>query len=282
MTLIVRQLRIADVDQVNPILMAAFQESSFKNELKFCLKLQPDGWLVAQEDQTILGMVGAVTYSSVAHVGLMAVHPAFQGQGIGSLLLNSLLDQIEHQGCSTVRLEASATGARLYSKFGFKKYKATQVFTYCQGDLPLSVAPQIVSLQSHHLPAISAFDTPIFGADRRVLFKLLLQEFSDRAFVTYDETGKIVGYLFAQPNLIGPWIATTSEVAERLLIAALSLPFNTPPIVIAPTDNPFIRQLLLHYGFTPPQSADHCHMIRGRIAVSQRHNICGLAHFSLG
>jgi len=148
--------------------------------------------------------------------------------------------------------------------------------------LPLSVAPQIIPLQSHHLPALSAFDTPIFGADRQVLFKLLLQEFSNRAFLAYEKTGRIVGYLFAQPNLIGPWIAATSEVAERLLIAALSLPFNTPPIVIAPSDNPFIEQLLLHYGFTPPQSSKHCHMIRGGITSNQRHNICGLAHFSLG
>jgi len=106
MTVIVRQLRISDVEQVDQILMAAFQESSFKDELKLYLKLQPDGWLVAQEDQTILGMVGAVHYSSVAHVGLMAVHPVFQGQGVGSILLESLLDQLEYQRCSIIRLEA--------------------------------------------------------------------------------------------------------------------------------------------------------------------------------
>lgn len=282
MTLLVRQLGIVDIDQVDQVLIAAFQENSFKDELKFCLKLQPDGWFVAQKDQVMLGMVGAVNYGSVAQVGLMAVHPTFQGQGIGRALLRSLLKQLDQQNCPTIRLEASAAGVGLYSKFGFKKYKTTQVFTYCQCDLPLFVSQQIVALQLHHLPALSVFDTPIFGGSRKVLFNLLLQEFGDRAFIAYDKAGKIVGYLFAQSNLIGPWVAITPQAAERLLVAALSLPFNVSPVVIAPDDNPFVRQLLLTYGFRSAQSASHCHMIRGKITLGQRCNVYGLAHFSLG
>jgi predicted N-acetyltransferase YhbS len=282
MTLLVRQLEIADIDQIDQVLIAAFQESSFKDELKFCLKLQPNGWLIAQKDQAMLGMVGAINYGSVAQVGLMAVHPAFQGQGIGRILLGSLLKQLDQQNCPVIRLEASAAGVGLYSKFGFGKYKTTQVFTYCQCDLPLFVSQQIVPLQLHHLPALSVLDTPIFGSNRQVLFSLLLQELSDRAFITYDQAGKIVGYLFAQSNLIGPWVAITPKAAERLLVAALSLPFNVPPVVIAPDDNPFVRQLLLTYGFRSPQTASHCHMIRGKITLGQRCNVYGLAHFSLG
>ncbi|MBE7380203.1 MAG: GNAT family N-acetyltransferase [Leptolyngbya sp. SIO1E4] len=282
MVLTIRRLRFADIDQVDQVLIATFQESSFKDELAFCLKLQPDGWLVAQKDHSIIGMVGAVNYGSVAQVGLMAVHPAYQGQGIGRTLLGSLLKKLDQQGCSSIRLEASAAGVSLYSKFGFEKYEATWVFTHFRCDLTLPISHQVVPLRLHHLPALSAFDTPIFGDNRQILFNLLLREFSDRAFITYDQKGEIVGYLFAQSNLIGPWVATTSKAAERLLAAALSLPFSTSPIVITPGDNPSVRQLLGFYGFRPPQFASHRHMIRGEVALNQRQNIYGLAHFSLG
>jgi len=43
-----------------------------------------------------------------------------------------------------------------------------------------------------------------------------------------------------------------------------------------------VRKLLLSYGFRPQKSASHRHMIRGGITPSQRYNIYGLAHFSVG
>ncbi len=93
-------------------------------------------------------------------------------------------------------------------------------------------------LRPSELEALSAFDTPIFGAKRQKVFAALLQEIPDRAFIVRDETDQISGYLFAQARNLGPWAAKTPEVAETLLAAALSVPFNDTPQVLVPGSNP--------------------------------------------
>ena len=70
-----------------------------------------------------------------AHITIMAVHPDFQGQGLGQLILLGLLRDAWIRGLERATLEVRDTNApaiALYEKFGFKTagrrkgyYKAT-------------------------------------------------------------------------------------------------------------------------------------------------------------
>lgn len=58
-----------------------------------------------------------------AHITLLAVHPDFQGQGLGSLLLSSLLKDALDRKLERATLEVKETNQvalSLYKKFGFK------------------------------------------------------------------------------------------------------------------------------------------------------------------
>jgi N-acetylglutamate synthase-like GNAT family acetyltransferase len=232
--------------------MAAYgRPSSFQSELQRYLKLQPDGWLIAECDGSPVGMVGAVDYGGVAYVGLMGVHPAAQKQGIGWALLEKLLAWLDRRNCPLALLDATQAGVPLYAKFGFVEDEKSLVFEQDSVGKRVNCLTQVRVLRSHDLNALSAFDTPIFGADRQEVFAAFLQEIPDRAFIVRDETDQISGYLFAQSEKLGPWAANTPEVAETLLAAALSLPDNMPKVLV-PGSNVSARQLLIRYAELPP------------------------------
>ncbi len=70
-----------------------------------------------------------------AHLTILAVHPDFQKQGLGKILLNHLLEEAIKKGLERATLEVSEhnqTALNLYQKFGFtvagkrkKYYQAT-------------------------------------------------------------------------------------------------------------------------------------------------------------
>jgi ribosomal-protein-alanine N-acetyltransferase len=58
-----------------------------------------------------------------AHVTLLGIHPRYQRQGLGKLLLDAMLNKARSQGLerATLEVRASNQGAiSLYEKFGFK------------------------------------------------------------------------------------------------------------------------------------------------------------------
>lgn len=55
----------------------------------------------------------------------ISVRAAFQGRGIGTLLMHALLESAEHIGCEQVELEVLSQNEKaisLYEKCGFRKY----------------------------------------------------------------------------------------------------------------------------------------------------------------
>ena len=94
-------------------------------------RLQPDPYthqLVAEIDRRVVGMLGlhlerSPRRSDCAGFG-MAVHDAFQGQGVGSALMAAMLDLADNcLGIRRLELQVYAdntAGVRLYEKFGFR------------------------------------------------------------------------------------------------------------------------------------------------------------------
>lgn len=73
--------------------------------------------------KSLLGMGCAWAILDEAHITILAVHPDYQGQGLGQALLYSLLHTAALSGLERATLEVRASNTpalSLYQKFGFK------------------------------------------------------------------------------------------------------------------------------------------------------------------
>lgn len=281
MSLAIRQLTVPDVPIADAIATAAFASpGSRAPEIQRYLTLQPTGWFLACEDATPVGMGGAVDYGPFAYIGMIAVDPALQRRGIGDAIMRHILAWLRDRACPGALLDASPFGAPLYARLGFVTTDQTAVWrreatptpipTVCEGVLPLTIAD---------LPALAAFDSPHFGAERATVLAAFLAEFPGRVLGTYETTGQLTGFCVAQPRTLGPWIATSPTCARALLASALPF-YAEPPQMFVPVSNTHAADLLTAAGFTCQRVLQH--MSLGTLASRSRQTTYGLASFALG
>ncbi|MFZ2958135.1 MAG: GNAT family N-acetyltransferase [Candidatus Ozemobacteraceae bacterium] len=296
----IRPLSPIDIDSAEVLLKRAFlRPANRRIELERALRIQPDGWHLAEIDGVQVGMVGAVVYDRFSWIGLMAVDPDHQSRGIGRALMKHVLADLDRRKAldssnggneAMVLLDASEAGAPLYQSLGFIEEDECRVYNL---SLPLPLLSsdvqtkleqgkyRITPMTSKLLSAIAAFDAPLFGASREAVLKAYFDEFSDRSFVVLSPSGQIEGYLIAQAMRIGPWTASSNEVAEILFHRALRLNYNDPPHVIIPGKNSAAASLISALGFTPGNANKH--MRRGGTGLTGfRERIFGQASFAVG
>ena len=114
------------VDDVLPIERSLFQPEPwtahhFWSELG---QTTSRHYVVAVEDDAVVGYAGLCDYPDEAFVQTMAVAREHQGRGIGALLLEELLAEAARRRQPRVLLEVRADNApaqRLYARYGFAK-----------------------------------------------------------------------------------------------------------------------------------------------------------------
>jgi ribosomal-protein-alanine N-acetyltransferase len=101
-------------------------EELLKPEAKERLKQQIEDvntiFLVADEDEEIIGLVQGRTYAGVFHLGFLGVRKKYRGRGIGEGLLNRFIDEARNRGSRKVWLHTSPRllpAIKLYVKRGF-------------------------------------------------------------------------------------------------------------------------------------------------------------------
>jgi ribosomal protein S18 acetylase RimI-like enzyme len=282
MSVSIRPLADPDLKAADTIIQLAFRSPvSRLHDLQLYRKIQTDGWFVAAQQEHPVGMVGATNYGAFAHVGLMAVHPDVQRQGVGLALMQFLLARLEQQHVPLVTLDASEMGRPLYEKLGFVPYDETLIFQRQGNFTGVERRANVQSISSRELDELVQWDGTVFGANRYKVFQALLTYFPERAFMLRDETGQIAGYLFAQGNRIGPWVMRPSQDAESLLQAAMALPYEDTASVAVPAVNQEAIALLQRHGFE--QVRANRHMGRGRgEPPGQRKQIYAQASLALG
>src|SRR3954447_2507032 len=243
----IHTLTAADLDHADAIQLAAYGGGSRKDRLQLYLSLQPDGWLLATLDGEPAGIAGGTNYGTVGHIGLVAVDPSKQRRGVALALMEHLLGWFAAQRCLVIQLDASEAGAPLYQRLGFVEDEKTLGFTQDDCALRPAQSERVSQLHAADLPALVAFDAPIFGGERAAVFAAALAEAPERAFVARDPQGQISGYLFAQQLVLGPWAARMPVDAETLLAAALTLPFGGAIRTLTPGSNADAAKLLMRY-----------------------------------
>ena len=92
--------------------------SSIASEVSNRLSL----WLVAAEDDQVIGYVGSQTVLGETDMMNIAVHPEYRKQGIATLLINDLVDKLKEQGSHSLMLEVRASNEpaiSVYRKLDF-------------------------------------------------------------------------------------------------------------------------------------------------------------------
>jgi GNAT superfamily N-acetyltransferase len=259
-SLTVHPLTGAELDATNQVIKAAYNNPYGREETLRCyLALQPDGTCIVKEHGRVVGFGGAIDYGPFAYIGLMSVHPAMQRHGIGQLIMDSLLNWLAARGCPTALLDATPAGKPLYERSGFVEEDTTVVMRrpMQSGSLPQKPLERVSILDEHDLPALVAFDTPYFGAERTALLTAYRLDNPRRVLVTHDDHGQITAYLIAQPFILGPWVSRTPEEAERLLASALALPFERDLNVFVSAQNADALDLLERHGFNRHRTLSH-------------------------
>jgi GNAT superfamily N-acetyltransferase len=283
MTISVHAFTETELEAVDEVIKVAYNvQKSRKERLRRYLALQPGGSFVAEQNDAVIGFGGAIDYGPFAYIGLMCVHPNMQNRGIGGVLLDHLLAWLEARGCPTVLLDATPVGAPLYKRYGFMENDKTVVLRQTQRVLLPQDLPEGVSILSEEdIPALVAFDTPCFGADRNAILASYRADDPQRGLVVRNANEQITGYLIAQSHTLGPWVASTVEDAERLLLYALTLPFEGEPGVFVSATNGDALKLLTRYGFSQQRGLSH--MWKGKhVQRSRQTMLYGQASLGFG
>lgn len=275
-------LTAADFEAADALLTAAYaRSSSMLDDLARYRQCQPDGWFLARLDGNPAGMGGAIAYGTTARIGLMAVHPDFQRRGIGQAIMEHLLEWATVRGATTVLLDATPAGVPLYTRLGFVTDDHARAYVYSHpAPPPGPQADAVTALRPADLPEVVAFDAERFGASRAAILAQYADECVGRAFVARDSRWRMAGYLIAQSNRLGPWLADTAQAAESLLCHALPL-CSANAQVLVPECNQTATALLERVGFSPRRRWHS--MRRGGVPDLQRcHWLYGYANFYFG
>ena len=96
-----------------------WSEKSVASELTNKLSL----WLVAVENDTVVGYVGSQTVMGETDMMNVAVHPDFRKRGIATALIVGLVEELRKQGSHCLTLEVRASNAPAISVYSALEFR---------------------------------------------------------------------------------------------------------------------------------------------------------------
>jgi len=122
--MIIERMNVSHVPQVAQLEKLCFSdpwsENSVASELRNPLSL----WLVAVEEDKVLGYVGSQTVMGETDMMNIAVHPDHRRAGVAGALIGALVESLRNMESHCLTLEVRASNAPaigLYGKLGFQQ-----------------------------------------------------------------------------------------------------------------------------------------------------------------
>lgn len=150
---IVRSMRSDELGFAASLTLGEQWHSETIEEFEAFLAHDPAGCLVAELHACPVGIGVATAYGKVGFLGQIVVAPGFRGQGIGDALVAGLLRHLHAAGVSSVYLDATATGAPLYQRHGFRTLQPSLRYA---GSLAGSVDTRVRPMRAADLDAVCA------------------------------------------------------------------------------------------------------------------------------
>jgi len=278
----VRQMNDADLARVLE-LRSVVRWSADPRAFDLLRGMRGARWSVAEApDGTLAGMVGAVPLGDIGILCHLAVHDAYRGSGLGAMLSSWAVAYLRSRGAKTVRLYSTRKAEDLYRSLGFKEGTPRTVYRLEEGPRRLRVPEQVdghrvETLTFGDLPELYGVDHWSYGADRSALLFATLRLHPGRGLVARDASGRIKGYLIrsalGRAARIGPFLASTPDVARLLLARALSATGGSPVQVTVPGPNGDpAHSLLQEFGFEGTED-------RLRMELGETRRKAGLVHY---
>ncbi|GEO03846.1 acetyltransferase [Adhaeribacter aerolatus] len=239
--------------------------NQLKMDWEFLIRSGTAGNFVASYKGKEAGTLTTLFYPErFSWIGMVLVDPAFRGLGIGRTLLAEAIKEAENKG--TIRLDATAQGQKLYETLGFETER--EIIRMQRPNLPGLPRPEskLEPLTPEMLPQVAMLEIPVFGADRQLVLKYLLENAPVYAWYTHQK-GEITGYCFGRSGhhfeQIGPIVAQHPEDARQLLLAAMGTAPGKSFIIDSGIHNKTWLDILQTLGFTPQRT--FIRMYRGQL-----------------
>lgn len=265
------------------ITVSQMQRSDFKEINQWCID---EGWNIGIHDSEIyykidpMGHYIAKTNKSIASLSLMKhspsfftlgpfiVHPSVRGQGIGEALWNEAMSRMnQEQPNAVIALYAVSEQVERYKKSGFVpiiNIHRWHINTNAR-NAP-SPNDSCSSITSQLIPSVSAYYQKHEVTNRELLFNELIVKPKTKGLVFMDDN-LIKGFGFIRPCVrgfrIGPLIADTPEIANRLMTELLVLAKNAPVFMDVPALNPYGSQSLSLFDAVRAPQEDTVMMMKG-------------------
>jgi ribosomal protein S18 acetylase RimI-like enzyme len=280
----VRRMTNADLDRILE-LRSVVRWSADPRAFDLLRGVRGARWAVAEApDSSLTGMVGAVPLGEIGILCHLAVHDGHRGSGLGALLSDWAVAYLKSRGARTVRLYSTEQAEGLYRSLGFREVAPRTVYRLEGESRQVRVPEQVdgyrvEALTFGDLPELYGVDYWSYGAERSALILATLKLHPGQGLVARDATGRIKGYLIrssmGRATRIGPFLASTPDVARLLLTGALRAAGSAPVRITAP--GPIDRHahyLLQEFGFQGTQ--DRMRMDLGETRSSRQD---GLVHY---
>jgi ribosomal protein S18 acetylase RimI-like enzyme len=280
----VRHMNDADLDRILE-LRSVVRWSADPRAFDLLRGVRGARWAVAETPGGALaGMVGAVPLGDVGILCHLAVHDGHRGSGLGTLLSSWAVTYLKSRGAKAVRLYTTRMAEGLYRSLGFEEVAPRTVYRLEEGARKLRMPARpdghrISTLTFGDLPELYGVDLWSSGANRSALILATLKLHPGQGLLARDATGRIKGYLIrssiGRTTRIGPFVASTPDVARLLLTSALKAADGAPVRVTAPGSiDRQAHSLLQEFGFEGTQ--DRMRMELGEAKPPRRD---GLVHY---
>jgi ribosomal-protein-alanine N-acetyltransferase len=123
----ISNMTVADLDSISDVLLDDFDDFWNYNIFKAELENPNSHYIVAKQNDLIVGFAGIWIAVDEAHVTNIVVKKSNRGCGIGSLLLENLISMVKSLNLKSLTLEVNETNKpaiKLYEKYGFKRVGA--------------------------------------------------------------------------------------------------------------------------------------------------------------
>lgn len=124
--MILRRASAADIDRIAEMEKICFPEDPWSREMVAAefSGLNPTRYYAAEEDGQLIAYAGIWIIPPEGYITNVAVHPDCRRKGIGSGVLQKLIEEASSEGVTDVTLEVRVSNApaiALYKSFGFEE-----------------------------------------------------------------------------------------------------------------------------------------------------------------
>ena len=129
----IRRAEAGDADAIVEVVNAAFRvESEFRTGDRTSLAdvarlIESDTFLVAVEEERIVGAVLVKIHDDVGYFGMLSVTPGLQRSGIGRAVVDAAEEYCRARGCTRMTLKTGSIRPELLAYYGKKGYRVERV-----------------------------------------------------------------------------------------------------------------------------------------------------------